>query len=104
AASEPRCSGCQTAPAALQKTCALVVCAGVVPQFAAIDLPEPVAVAARIRGRGPRDVDIQDPFRLEPAIHRSVADQISAATVTIAGQLNTIVHNNPEADLRTHRS
>lgn len=101
---EHRSTILQTEPAALHKTFTLLEFAGLVPQFEAIDLPELVEGAARIRGRGPRDVDIQDPFRLEPAIHRSVADQIAAATVTIAGQLNSIVHNNPEAELRTHRS
>lgn len=91
-------------PAALHKTFTLLEFAGLAPQSEAIDLPTLVEGAARSRGNGPRDIDIQDPFRLEPAIHRSVADQIAAATVDIARQLNTTVHNNPETELRTHRS
>src|SRR5699024_8107211 len=93
-----------TEPAALHKTFTLLEFAGLAPQSQATDLPTLVEAAARNRGSGPRDVDIQDPFRLEPAIHRSVAKQIAAATSEIARVLNTVVHDNPETELRTHRS
>ncbi len=50
-----------------------------------------VAEAARQRSQAPADIDIGDPYRRSPDIHRATADQIDAAVRTISDRLNALV-------------
>jgi protein-tyrosine phosphatase len=50
-----------------------------------------VAEAARRRSQAPADIDIGDPYRRSPDIHRETADQIDAAVRTISDRLNALV-------------
>lgn len=50
-----------------------------------------VAEAARRRSQAPADIDIGDPYRRSPDVHRAVADQIDAAVRTISDRLNALV-------------
>lgn len=50
-----------------------------------------VAHAARQRSRAPARIDIGDPFRRSPEIHRRTADQIDSAVRTISRRLNALV-------------
>ncbi len=47
-------------------------------------LEDLVADASRRRSTAPADVDVLDPFRREPEVHRLVADQIAAAIDVVA--------------------
>jgi protein-tyrosine phosphatase len=46
-----------------------------------------VAEAAIRRSLGPAEVDVDDPYRREPEVHRSTADQIAKAAAKIAARL-----------------
>lgn len=77
-------------PRALRRSFTLV-------EFAALtalvdgDTPaELVARAAQGRSLAPADVDIRDPYRRGPDIHRETADQIAAAVATISARLNPL--------------
>lgn len=48
---------------------------------------EVVAQAAIKRSLAPADIDVDDPYRQEPQVHRGIADQIAAATAKIAARL-----------------
>lgn len=50
-----------------------------------------VAEAGRQRSKGPSEIDIGDPYRRSPEVHRAVADQIDAAVRTISDRLNALV-------------
>lgn len=50
-----------------------------------------VAEAARRRSQAPADIDIGDPYRRSPDVHRETADQIDAAVRTISDRLNALV-------------
>ena len=50
-----------------------------------------VAEAARQRSQAPPDIDIGDPYRRSPDIHRATADQIDEAVRTISDRLNALV-------------
>jgi protein-tyrosine phosphatase len=52
---------------------------------------ELVREAARRRSLAPADVDIRDPYRRGPDVHRRTADDIAAAVATIAERLNALV-------------
>jgi protein-tyrosine phosphatase len=78
-------------PKALRRTFTLV-------EFAAladtVDGSEPsglVAQAARQRSLAPAAIDIDDPYRRSPDVHRRTADQIDAAVKTISARLNALV-------------
>jgi len=85
-------------PLALRRTFTLV-------EFAALaalveaeeELPEGrdglramVAAAARQRTRAPSEVDIDDPYRRSPEVHRRTADQIAEAVQAVAGSLRRL--------------
>ncbi|KRC66051.1 hypothetical protein ASE12_15580 [Aeromicrobium sp. Root236] len=78
-------------PAALRRTFTLL-------EFAAlcdiVDGDDPralVADASRQRSKAPSDIDIGDPYRRSPEVHRHTADQIDAAVRTISERLNALV-------------
>jgi protein-tyrosine phosphatase len=75
-------------PSALRRTFTLREFAGLVAGVQATSPRELVADAYRRRSEGHDDVDLPDPFRQPPAVHRSVTDQIAAAVDTIAGRLS----------------
>ena len=50
-----------------------------------------VAEAARRRSLAPTEIDINDPYRRSPEIHRQTADQIDEAVRTISTSLNRLV-------------
>lgn len=50
-----------------------------------------VAEAARQRSNAPSDIDIGDPYRRSPEVHRITADQIDAAVRTVSERLNALV-------------
>lgn len=79
-----------SAPQALRRTFTLREFALLVPTVDAPDLETLVAEAARARGtvRGPLDVD--DPYRRSPEVHRGVADQIDEACRIVADRLNDV--------------
>jgi protein-tyrosine phosphatase len=79
-----------TNPRALRRTFTLL-------EFATlsglVDAGEPEALvsqAALRRSLAPADVDVSDPYRRGPDVHRSTADQIDAAVATIAQRLNAL--------------
>jgi protein-tyrosine phosphatase len=74
-------------PGALRKTFTLLEFAGLVEDAEATSPRELVAGAYRRRSESRDDVDLPDPFRGPPAVHRAVADQIAAAVTTIADRL-----------------
>ena len=49
-----------------------------------------VSQAAQHRRLAPADVDVIDPYRRGPDVHRATADQIDAAVATIAQRLNAL--------------
>lgn len=74
-------------PGALRKTFTLREFAGLVEDVEAESPRELVASAYRRRSEGRDDVDLPDPFRGPPSIHRAVADQIAEAVATTADRL-----------------
>lgn len=78
-------------PSALRKTFTLLEFAALAEDHAAGTLPELVADSARRRSTGPARADVPDPFRRSPAVHRSTADLIDAATASIARSLAVFV-------------
>jgi protein-tyrosine phosphatase len=50
-----------------------------------------VAEAAKQRSMAPADLDIGDPYRRSPEVHRTTADQIDTAVLTISDRLNALV-------------
>jgi protein-tyrosine phosphatase len=50
-----------------------------------------VAQAAMRRSLAPADIDVRDPYRRGPDVHRETADQIAAAVATITDRLNALV-------------
>lgn len=82
-------------PQALRRSFTLV-------EFAAlsgvVDAADPfglVAQAAQRRSQAPAQIDIGDPYRRGPAVHRTTADQIAAAVDTIAARLNALTVQAP---------
>lgn len=80
-------------PQALRRTFTLM-------EFAAltgvVEAGEPrglVAEASRQRSKAPAAIDIGDPYRRSPEVHRTVADQIDAAVLTISDRLNALVES-----------
>ena len=55
------------------------------------DPVELVAQASRQRSKAPSDIDIGDPYRRSPEVHRATADQIDEAVRTISARLNALV-------------
>ncbi|MEJ7635971.1 hypothetical protein [Aeromicrobium sp.] len=80
-------------PRALRKTFTLMEFAALTALTALVDGDDPralVAQAARQRSKAPAKVDIGDPYRRSPEIHRKTADQIADAVQTISSRLNAL--------------
>jgi protein-tyrosine phosphatase len=78
-------------PKALRRTFTLMEFAALGELVAGDDPINLVAEAARQRSKAPADIDIGDPYRRSPEIHRETADQIDAAVRTISARLNALV-------------
>lgn len=88
AAREHRAAVLAMSPQALRKTFTLREFAALVDGIESGTLEELVAAASRGRSTAPSDVDVVDPYRREPAVHRRVADEIAAAVDTVANRLS----------------
>lgn len=78
-------------PGALRRSFTLIEFAALT---ALVEGAEPralVAQAARQRSLAPGEIDIGDPYRRTPEIHRDTADQIDRAVRTISDRLNALV-------------
>lgn len=78
-------------PRVLRRTFTLVEFAALSEQVYAADPLDLVVEAARQRSLAPVKIDISDPFRHGPEVHRQTADQIDAAVRTISSKLNMLV-------------
>jgi protein-tyrosine phosphatase len=87
AARDHRADVLRRRPDALSRTFTLREFAGLVEDVNAESPAELVAGAYRRRREVRGDVDLQDPFRSPPAVHRAVTDQIAAAVATTADRL-----------------
>ncbi len=77
-------------PRALRRTFTLVEFAALCGKVDGASPNELVAEAARQRSLAPAKIDIGDPYRRSPEIHRQTAEQIDAAVRTISARLNTL--------------
>lgn len=78
-------------PKALRRSFTLIEFASLT---ALVDGDEPAALvrqAALRRSLAPAEVDIRDPYRRGPDVHRQTADQIAEAVATITERLNALV-------------
>ena len=87
AAREHRASVLAMSPRALRKTFTLREFAALLEESEAETLEDLVSDASRRRSTAPTDVDVLDPFRREPEVHRQVADQVAAAIDVVASRL-----------------
>jgi protein-tyrosine-phosphatase len=87
---EHRASVLELDPGALRKTFTLLELSALVEGRTAESLPALVADAARRRSTAPTRLDVPDPFRRSPAVHRSTADLIDHATATLAATFSTL--------------
>lgn len=78
-------------PRALRRTFTLVEFAALTEQVDGADPRALVAEASRQRSLAPAEVDIGDPYRRSPEVHRETADQIDQAVRTISSRLNSLV-------------
>jgi protein-tyrosine phosphatase len=77
-------------PRALRKTFTLRELAALVDGVESDSLEDLVADASRRRSTAPADVDVIDPYRREPDVHRQVADQIAAAVDVVVDRLSAL--------------
>jgi protein-tyrosine phosphatase len=78
-------------PQALRRSFTLVEFASLTAVVDGDGPAELVREAARRRSLAPADVDIRDPYRRGPDVHRRTADDIATAVATIAERLNALV-------------
>lgn len=78
-------------PKALRRSFTLVEFAALTQLVDGADPYELVANAAQRRSLAPAQVDIGDPYRRGPDVHRETADQIAAAVDVIAAKFNALV-------------
>jgi protein-tyrosine phosphatase len=90
AAREHRGAVLAMSPRALRKTFTLRELAALVDGVEAPSLEDLVADASRRRSTAPSDVDVIDPYRREPDVHRQVADQIVAAVDVVVDRLSLL--------------
>ncbi len=83
-------------PRALRRTFTLLEFAALCEEVEGAYPTDLVAEAARQRSLAPAEVDIGDPFRRSPDIHRRTADEIAEATHKVGARLNALAHV-PEA-------
>jgi len=77
-------------PRALRRTFTLVEFAALCEKVEGADPIELVAESARQRSMAPHAIDIGDPYRRSPEVHRETADQIAAAVISISARLNAL--------------
>jgi protein-tyrosine phosphatase len=75
-------------PGALRRAFTLLEFASLVEGVDAKSPADLVADAYHRRSKGRDDVDLSDPFRQPPAVHRFVADQIASAVTIVADRLS----------------
>lgn len=78
-------------PSALRRTFTLLEFAALCGIVEGDDPRELVADASRQRSKSPSELDIGDPYRRSPEVHRHTADQIDVAVKTISERLNALV-------------
>lgn len=78
-------------PRALRRTFTLTEFAALAVQVDGADPRALVAEASRQRSLAPPKVDIGDPYRRSPEVHRQTADQIDQAVRTVGARLNALV-------------
>ncbi len=78
-------------PRALRRTFTLMEFAALAEQVDGADPVAMVAEASRQRSLAPAKVDIGDPYRRSPEVHRETADQIADAVRTVSSRLNALV-------------
>ncbi|MFC5675963.1 hypothetical protein [Aeromicrobium endophyticum] len=88
---EHRSDVLETNPRALRRTFTLLEFAALSGLVEAGDPQSLVSRAAQRRSLAPADVDVSDPYRRGPDVHRATADQIDAAVATVAQRLNALV-------------
>jgi protein-tyrosine phosphatase len=88
---EHRSEVLSTSPQALRRSFTLIEFAALTELVDGGDPGTLVAQAAERRSLAPLDVDVHDPFRRGPDVHRATADQIDVAVTTIANRLNALV-------------
>lgn len=86
-------------PQALRRSFTLVEFAALTALVDGESPAELVAQAAQRRSLAPADIDIRDPYRRGPDVHRETADQIAGAVGTISARLNAL----PAGELETGR-
>jgi len=77
-------------PRGLRRTFTLREFAALAERVEASSLPDLVATAARSRSLGPIDIDIADPYRRSPEVHRATADAIHDAVSRTSVVLNSL--------------
>ena len=80
-----------TNPQALRRSFTLLELAALTELVDGDDPAALVAQAAQRRSLAPAAVDVRDPYRRGPDVHRATADQIDVAVATIARRLNALV-------------
>jgi protein-tyrosine phosphatase len=88
---EHRSDVLERVPLALKRTFTLMEFAALVEKVDGADPRALVAEASRQRSLAPAKVDIGDPFRRSPEVHRETADQIDVAVRTVSSRLNSLV-------------
>jgi protein-tyrosine phosphatase len=81
-------------PKALRRTFTLLEFAALADLTDLVEAGDPEALvsqASQRRSLAPADVDVRDPYRRGPDVHRATADQIDAAVASIAQRLNALV-------------
>jgi protein-tyrosine phosphatase len=78
-------------PRALRRTFTLMEFAALTVVVEGRDAHDLIAQAARQRSKAPAQIDIGDPYRRSPEIHRGTADQIDVAVRAISSRLNALV-------------
>lgn len=77
-------------PQALRRSFTLVEFAALCEKVDSADPIALVAESARQRSMAPHEIDIGDPYRRSPEVHRETADQIAAAVISISARLNAL--------------
>ncbi len=77
-------------PRALRRTFTLLEFAALCEKVDGANPAELVTEAARQRSLAPAEIDIGDPYRRSPEIHRRTADEIAAAVAIISPRLNAL--------------
>ena len=78
-------------PGALRRTFTLLEFAALCGIVGGDDPRGLVADASRQRSKAPADIDIGDPYRRSPDVHRRTADQIDEAVRTVSERLNALI-------------